>query len=87
MVLDRQNVELVTHMALPCGVRWSKNGWYLRLRNGAYRWVCGLTEIENPALMELLSRAQASHEKNAGAYARRSWQKRSVRRVRVEPSN
>ena len=32
-------------MDLPDGVQWSKNGWYIQLDNGQWRWVAGITEI------------------------------------------
>lgn len=38
-----------THMDLPAGVPWGMNGWYLRLRNGSWRWVCDLAEIDTDA--------------------------------------
>ena len=43
----RRMVQLVSHMDLPDGVLWSKNGWYIHLRNGQWRWVCGLIDLEN----------------------------------------
>ena len=49
-------VELISHMDLPDGVQWSKNGWYIKLLDGQYRWVCGLNEIPD-AHLEGLSEA------------------------------
>ena len=38
-------ITLVTHMDLPDGVPWAKNGWYIKLASGQWRHICGLTEL------------------------------------------
>ncbi len=44
-MIDKVQTTLVLHTALPTGVRWSRNGWYVRLHDGRWRWVCGTIEL------------------------------------------